>query len=379
MTLLFDRDQYLAAADAYLRGLERRVADGLAPDVCSVASLFMSRWDGAVQESAPEALRGKLALAVGGRAFKAYRDLLRSDRMLRLMNLGARPQRLLWASTSTKDPSLPDTLYVDGLFAPFTVNTLPDSTLQAVADHGALPERPLPEDGVDAEEVLDAYEKAGIDVDALAAELQRKGADAFVDLVDGAARDDRLQARGARRARRRCRPRGSTSCRRSRALREHAGELRGRALTELFAADGERAAALSAEACGLLADFSKQRITPQTLDLLAALAEQAGLPQRIEAMLAGERDQRLRGPARAAHRAARAARRADRGRRRGRRRPRARGARADGGVRRAGARRRVARRRRRADRAPWSTSASAARTWGRRWRRWRSPRTRIPS
>ena len=180
VTLLFDRDQYLAAADAYLRGLERRVADGLPPDVCSVASLFMSRWDGAVQESAPEALRGKLALAVGGRAFKAYRDLLRSDRMLRLMNLGARPQRLLWASTSTKDPSLPDTLYVDGLFAPFTVNTLPDSTLEAVADHGTLPERPLPEDGVDAEEVLDAYEKAGTDVDALAAELQRKGADAFV-------------------------------------------------------------------------------------------------------------------------------------------------------------------------------------------------------
>ena len=152
VTLLFDRDQYLAAADAYLRGLERRVADGLAPDVCSVASLFMSRWDGAVQESAPEALRGKLALAVGGRAFKAYRDLLRSDRMLRLMNLGARPQRLLWASTSTKDPSLPDTLYVDGLFAPFTINTMPDSTLQAVADHGTLPERSLPEDGVEAED-----------------------------------------------------------------------------------------------------------------------------------------------------------------------------------------------------------------------------------
>ena len=180
VTLLFDRDQYLAAADAYLRGLERRVADGLAPDVCSVASLFMSRWDGAVQESAPEALRGRLALAVGGRAYKAYRELLRSDRMLRLMNLGARPQRLLWASTSTKDPTLPDTLYVDGLFAPFTVNTMPDVTLKAVADHGALPERSMPHDGVEAEAMLDAYEQAGTDVDALAAELQSKGAEAFV-------------------------------------------------------------------------------------------------------------------------------------------------------------------------------------------------------
>ncbi len=185
VTLLFDRDQYLAAADAYLSGLERRVADGLAPDVCSVASIFMSRWDGAVQDSAPDGLRGKLGLAVGGRAYKAYRDLLRSERMLRLMNLGARPQRLLWASTSTKDPSLPDTLYVDGLFAPFTVNTMPDSTMRAVADHGSVPERGLPEDGVEAEAALDAFEQAGIDVDALAAELQSKGADAFVKSWSG--------------------------------------------------------------------------------------------------------------------------------------------------------------------------------------------------
>ncbi len=180
VTLLFDRDQYLAAADAYLRGLERRVADGLSPDICSVASIFMSRWDGAVQETAPAALRGKLAVAVGGRCFEAYRELLQSDRMLRLMNLGARPQRLLWASTSTKDPSLPDTLYVDGLFAPFTVNTMPDSTLRAVADHGSVPERGLPEDGLEARAVLDAYEQAGVDVDALAAELQSNGAEAFV-------------------------------------------------------------------------------------------------------------------------------------------------------------------------------------------------------
>ncbi len=180
VTLLFDRDQYLDAADAYLRGLERRVADGLPPDVCSVASIFMSRWDGAVQDTVPDALRGRLGLAVGGRAYHAYSELLRSERMLRLINAGARPQRLLWASTSTKDPSLPDTLYVDGLFAPLTVNTMPDATLLAVADHGTVPDRALPADGIEAETTLAAYEHAGIDVDALAAELQEKGAQAFV-------------------------------------------------------------------------------------------------------------------------------------------------------------------------------------------------------
>jgi transaldolase len=185
VTLLFDRDQYLAAADAYLRGLERRVADGLAPDVCSVASIFMSRWDVAVQDRVAEGLRGKLGLAVGGKAYKAYRELLRSDRMQRLMNSGARPQRMLWASTGTKDPSLSDTLYVDGLFAPLTINTLPDSTLKAVADHGAVPERSLPDDGIEAEAALDGFERDGIDVDALAAQLQSEGAEAFVKSWDG--------------------------------------------------------------------------------------------------------------------------------------------------------------------------------------------------
>ena len=180
VTLLFDRDQYLACADAYLRGLERRVADGLPPDVCSVASIFMSRWDVAVQDRVPEGMRGKLGLAVAGKAYKAYRELLRSDRMLRLMNSGARPQRLLWASTGTKDPSLSDTLYVDGLFAPLTINTMPDSTLAAVADHGSVPERVLPDDGIEAEAALDDFEREGIDVDALAAQLQSEGAEAFV-------------------------------------------------------------------------------------------------------------------------------------------------------------------------------------------------------
>ncbi len=180
VTLLFDRDQYLDAADAYLRGLERRVSDGLPPDVCSVASIFVSRWDGAVQDTVPDALRGRLGLAVGGRAYHAYSELLRSERMQRLINAGARPQRLLWASTSTKDPSLPDTLYVDGLFAPLTVNTMPDATLLAVADHGTVPGRALPADGIEAETTLAAFERAGVDVDALAAELQAKGAEAFV-------------------------------------------------------------------------------------------------------------------------------------------------------------------------------------------------------
>jgi transaldolase len=180
VTLLFDRDQYLAAADAYLRGLERRVAEGLPPDVCSVASVFMSRWDVAVQDKVPDAMRGKLGLAVGGKAYKAYRELLRSERMMRLMNAGARPQRLLWASTGTKDETLSDTLYVDGLFAPLTINTMPDSTLLAVADHGGVPERALSDDGIEAEAALDSFEREGIDVAALAEQLQSEGAEAFV-------------------------------------------------------------------------------------------------------------------------------------------------------------------------------------------------------
>ena len=160
----------------------------------------MSRWDVAVQDRVARGdARASSGLAVGGKAYKAYRELLRSDRMLRLMNAGARPQRLLWASTGTKDPSLSDTLYVDGLFAPLTINTMPDSTLAAVADHGSVPERVLPDDGIEAEAVLDDFEREGIDVDALAAQLQSEGAEAFVEVVARAARDDRVQARGARR------------------------------------------------------------------------------------------------------------------------------------------------------------------------------------
>jgi transaldolase len=179
VTLLFSREQYVAAAEAYWRGIERRVAAGLRPDVFSVASIFVSRWDVAVEGKAPEALRAKLGLAVARRAYKAYREALDSPRWLRLMNEGAQPQRLLWASTGTKDKKASDVLYVESLAAPFTVNTLPEATLAALADHGK-PGPLLPADGGDCEEVLAAFAAAGVDVDALAAQLQDEGARSFV-------------------------------------------------------------------------------------------------------------------------------------------------------------------------------------------------------
>ena len=178
VTLLFDREQYLAAADAYMRGLERRVEAGLNPDVASVASLFISRWDGAVMETVPDDLRDKLGLAVGKRTYAAYRELLDSDRAMRLRNEGAKAQRLLWASTGTKDPDASDVLYIEGLASPFTVNTMPEKTLLAFADHGSVGE-PLPRDGGDAEETLKAFNDAGIDTDALATKLQDDGKESF--------------------------------------------------------------------------------------------------------------------------------------------------------------------------------------------------------
>ncbi len=160
MTLLFDREQYLGAADAYMRGLERRVEAGLNPDVASVASVFVSRWDAAVTDTVPDELRDKLGLAIGKRTYAAYRELLDSDRAMRLRNEGAKAQRLLWASTGTKDPDASDVLYIEGLASPFTVNTMPEKTLKAFADHGTAGE-PLPIDGGDAEEVLKAFNDAG--------------------------------------------------------------------------------------------------------------------------------------------------------------------------------------------------------------------------
>jgi transaldolase len=180
VTLLFSADQYLAAADAYLKGVERRIADGLNPAVGSVASVFMSRWDTAVAKEVPADLQEQLALAVGLDVYRAYRRMMDSDRFQRLESDGARMQRLLWASTSTKDPAAPDTLYVHGLAAPFTINTMPDATLKAFFDHGEVGD-PLPADGGDADAMLARFTAAGVDIGELAGQLQRNGAKAFAD------------------------------------------------------------------------------------------------------------------------------------------------------------------------------------------------------
>jgi transaldolase len=179
VTLLFSREQYLAASDAFLRGIERRIGAGLKPAVGSVASLFISRWDVAVMGKVPDSLRDQLGIAVAKRTYRAYRSLLDSPRWQRAFNAGARPQRLLWASTGTKDPKASDILYVRALAAPFTVNTMPDATLKALADHGEIGAI-LPADGGDCEEVLAQFGKAGIDIDALATQLQDEGAKSFV-------------------------------------------------------------------------------------------------------------------------------------------------------------------------------------------------------
>jgi transaldolase len=179
VTLLFSREHYVAAAEAYLRGIERRVAAGLRPDVSSVASVFISRWDVAVTGKAPERLRDQLGIAIAKRTYKAYRDLLDSPRSQRALNAGARSQRLLWASTGTKDPNASDILYVKALAAPFTIDTIPERTLKAFADHGEVGPL-LPADGGDCEVVLAEFAAAGIDIDALAARLQDEGAKSFV-------------------------------------------------------------------------------------------------------------------------------------------------------------------------------------------------------
>jgi transaldolase len=178
VTLLFSTDQYLAAAEAYMRGIERRIRENLDPAVPSVASLFISRWDVAVADEVSDELRNRLGIAVGKRTYRAYRELLESDRFGRLENDGGRPQRLLFASTGTKDPNASDVLYVEAFAAPNTINTMPDKTLLAFADHGTVGD-PIPADGGDADEVLAGFQSAGVDTDALAAKLQRDGAEAF--------------------------------------------------------------------------------------------------------------------------------------------------------------------------------------------------------
>jgi transaldolase len=179
VTLLFSADQYVAAAEAWLRGIERRIAAGLNPNVTSVASIFLSRWDVATVGKVPATLSNKLGLAVGRSAYRSYCELLASPRWLRVFNAGARPQRLLFASTGTKDPKASDTLYIEGLVAPYTVNTMPENTLKAFADHGKVGDA-IRADGGDSEAVLAEYTKAGVDLSALAAKLQKDGADSFV-------------------------------------------------------------------------------------------------------------------------------------------------------------------------------------------------------
>lgn len=178
VTLLFSREQYLAAAEAYMRGIERRISGGLDPKVDSVASLFVSRWDVAVKNRVAPELRNRLGIAIAKRTYKAYRDLLASSRWRKLAGVGAKPQRLLWASTGTKDPEAPDTLYIEALAAPDTINTMPDKTLLAFADHGRV-KGVLPTDGGDAEEVIAAFVRAGVDDARLADQLLREGAQSF--------------------------------------------------------------------------------------------------------------------------------------------------------------------------------------------------------
>jgi transaldolase len=180
VTLLFSPDQYLAAGEAYLRGIERRIGAGLDPAVRSVASIFVSRWDVAVKDKVPAELRNRLGIAVAGRAYKAYRELLASPRWRKLAAAGALPQRLLWASTGTKDPAAPDVMYVEALAAPDTIDTMPEKTLLAFADHGKVKEG-MPVDGGDSEAVLAQFARAGIDERALAAQLQREGTAAFTE------------------------------------------------------------------------------------------------------------------------------------------------------------------------------------------------------
>jgi transaldolase len=183
VTLLFSDDQYVAAANAFMRGIERRIEAGLKPDVASVASIFISRWDVAVTGKVPETLNNRLGIAIAKRTYKAYLDLLSSPQWMRAYNAGARPQRLLWASTGTKDPKASDVLYLKSLAAPFTVNTMPEATLKALADHGDVGAT-LPADGGNSEEELARFAAAKIDVHALSRQLQDEGAKSFVKSWD---------------------------------------------------------------------------------------------------------------------------------------------------------------------------------------------------
>jgi transaldolase len=179
VTLLFSREHYLAVAEAYMRGIERRIAAGRDPRISSVASLFVSRWDRAVADKVPAELRNRLGIAIAARTYRAHCDLVAGKRWRGLEAAGARKQRMLWASTGTKDPGAPAGLYVEALAAPDTVDTMPEKTLLAFAAQGAV-KGIMAADGGDAEQTLASFAKAGVDVDALAARLQLEGAQSFV-------------------------------------------------------------------------------------------------------------------------------------------------------------------------------------------------------
>ena len=309
-----------------LRGIERRIEAGLKPDVGSVASIFISRWDAAVMGKVAESLRDQLGIAIAKRTYKAYRDLLDSPRWQRVFNAGARPQRLLWASTGTKDPKASDVLYIKALAAPFTVNTMPEGTLKALADHGELGTI-LPADGGDCEEVLAQFAKAGIDVDALAAQLQEEGAKSFVKswnelmevivskssalktvrcrlktkarlaskaraahVQDDSGRKEHNDGRTRSNALRQPKVSQALTKRKAwKALQAHYKKVRELHLRNLFADDPQRGERMTAEAVGLFLDYSKNRITDETLKLLIGLAEESGLQSRIDAMFRGEK------------------------------------------------------------------------------------------
>jgi len=179
VTLLFSREQYLAAADAYMRAIERRIAAGLDPRVSSVASLFVSRWDKAVANRVPQNLRNRLGIAIAMRTYRGHCELLAAKRWRTLAAAGAVKQRLLWASTGSKDPQAPPSLYVEALAAPDTIDTMPEKTLLAFSTQGQI-KSVMPADGGDAEIVLERFAGAGIDVAALGAMLQIEGAGSFV-------------------------------------------------------------------------------------------------------------------------------------------------------------------------------------------------------
>ncbi|NOY63275.1 MAG: transaldolase [Gammaproteobacteria bacterium] len=179
VTLLFSREHYIEAAEAYMRGIERRIAAGLDARVASVASLFVSRWDVAIKDKVPDTLKNRLGIAIAMRTYKAYRDLLATPRWQKLAAAGVQSQRLLWASTGSKDPAAPDTLYLEALAAPDTIDTIPEKTLLAFVDHGQR-KGVMAEEGGEAEALLTRFAQAGIDIDALAMQLQRDGAQSFV-------------------------------------------------------------------------------------------------------------------------------------------------------------------------------------------------------